>query len=99
MSQFLLAPAAKSDIFEIGVPTPLRLAIRELADRMRDEIFNGIRAAARNQVSANLRRDRLADEPLRSSGEMRKYLISQETNPDGAGVDGARDVQAVLGEG
>ena len=64
MSQFLLAPAAKSDIFEIWNYYASEVGDAELADRMRDEIFNGIRAAARKPAIGHLRRD-LADEPLR----------------------------------
>ena len=46
MSQFLLAPAAKSDILAIWNYYAAEVGDVELADRMRDEIFGGIRAAA-----------------------------------------------------
>jgi plasmid stabilization system protein ParE len=64
MSQFLLAPAAKSDIFEIWNYYASEVGDIELADRMRDGIFSGIRAAARRPDIGHLCRD-LANEPLR----------------------------------
>jgi toxin ParE1/3/4 len=100
MSQFLLAPAAKSDIFEIWNYYASEVGDAELADRMRDEIFNGIRAAARKPGIGHLRRE-LADEPLRF-WRVRKYLIIYRSQRKPIQVvrvlHGARDVQALLGE-
>ena len=101
MSQFLLAPAAKSDILAIWTYYAAEVGDVELADRMRDEIFGGIRAAALKPDIGHLRRD-LADEPLRF-WRVRKYLIiyRSETKPMQVVrvLHGARDVQAMLGEG
>ena len=100
MSPFLLAPAAKSDIFEIWNHYAAEVGNVELADRMRDEIFGGIRAAARKPDIGHLRRD-LADEPLRF-WRVRKYLIiyRSETKPIQVVrvLHGARDLQAILDE-
>jgi plasmid stabilization system protein ParE len=57
MSHFLLAPAAKSDIFEIWDYYASEVGDVELADRMRGEIFDGIRAAAQQPKIGHLRRD------------------------------------------
>jgi plasmid stabilization system protein ParE len=100
MSRFLLAPAAKSDIFEIWNYYAAEVGGVELADRMRDEIFSGIRAAAR-KPDGHLCRD-LSDEQSRF-WRVRKYLIiyRSETKPMQVVrvFHGARDVQAMLGEG
>ena len=100
MSKFLLAPAAKLDILEIWNYYAVEVGDAVLADRMRDEIFAGIRAAARKPGIGHLRRD-LADEPLRF-WRVRKYLIIYRSEAKPIQVvrvlHGARDVQAVLGE-
>ena len=101
MSQFLIAPAAKSDIFEIWNYYAADVGDAELADRMREEIFDGIRAVARKPSIGHLRRD-LAHEPLRF-WRVRKYLIIYRSQTKPIQVvrvlHGARDVQAMLGEG
>jgi plasmid stabilization system protein ParE len=100
MSQFQLAPAAKSDIFEIWNHYAAEVGDVELADRMRHEIFSDIRAAARKPDISHLRRD-LADEPLRF-WRVRNYLIIYRSETKLIQVvrvlHGARDVQALLGE-
>ncbi|HZR21218.1 MAG TPA: type II toxin-antitoxin system RelE/ParE family toxin [Verrucomicrobiae bacterium] len=101
MSQFLLAPAARSDILEIWNYYASEVGNAELADRMRDEIFKGIRAAARKPGIGHLRHD-LADESLRF-WRVRKYLIIYRSQSKPIQVvrvlHGARDVHALLGEG
>ena len=66
---------------------------------MRDEIFAGIRAAARKPNIGHLRRDH-ADEPLRFR-RVRNYLIIYRSEAKPIQVvrvlHGARDVQALLG--
>jgi toxin ParE1/3/4 len=101
MSQFLLAPAAKSDLIEIWNYYATEVGDPDLADRMRDEVFDGIRTAARTPDSGHFRRD-LADEPLRF-WRVRSYLIIYRSEARPIQVvrilHGARDVQAVLSEG
>ena len=100
MIKFLLAPAAKSDILEIWNYYAAEVGDTALADRMRDEIFAGIRMAARKPDIGHFRRD-LADEPLRF-WRVRKYLIIYRSEAKPIQVvrvlHGARDVQAVLGD-
>jgi toxin ParE1/3/4 len=100
MSQFLLAPAAKSDLVEIWDYYATEVGDADLADRMRDEIFEGIRAVARKPDLGHFRHD-LANEPLRF-WRVRSYLIiyRSETRPIQVAriLHGARDVQAVLSE-
>jgi toxin ParE1/3/4 len=100
MSRFLLAPAAKSDLVEIWNYYATEIGDPDLADRMRDEIFDGIRAVARMPDLGHFRRD-LADEPLRF-WRIRSYLIIYRGDAKPIQVvrilHGARDVQAVLGE-
>jgi len=100
MSKFLLAPAAKSDVLEIWNYYAAEVGDPELADKMRDEIFDGIRSAARKPGIGHLRRD-LADEALRF-WRVRKYLIIYRSEAKPIQVvrvlHSARDVQAVLGE-
>ena len=99
MSKFVLAPAANSDLLEIWNYYAVEIGDVSLADRMRDEIFGGIRAAARKPDIGHLRRD-LADEPLRF-WRVRNYLIVYRSDAKPIQVvrvlHGARDVQAVLG--
>src|ERR1700727_1855085 len=100
MSKFVISPAAKSDLFEIWTYYATKVGDLELADRMRDEIFDGIRAAARKPKLGHFRRD-LAKEPLRF-WRVRKFLIiyRSETKPIQIVrvLHGARDVQAVFSE-
>ena len=100
MSKFLLAPIAKVDILEIWNYYAGQHADVFLADKIRDEIFAGIRAAARKPAIGHLRHD-LADEPLRF-WRVRKYLIIYRSEAKPIQVvrvlHGARDVQAVLSE-
>ena len=100
MSRFVLAPAAKSDILEIWNYYASEVGDVSLADRMRDELFAGIRAAARKPALGHLRRD-LADEPLRF-WRVRKFLIIYRSDAKPIQVvrvlHGARDMHAVLGD-
>jgi plasmid stabilization system protein ParE len=100
MSQFLLSPAAKSDLIEIWDCYATEVGDLELADRMRDEIFDGIRAAARTPDIGHFRRD-LADEPLRF-WRVRSDLIIYRSAARPIQVvrilHAARDVQAMLSD-
>lgn len=100
MSQFVLAPAARSDILNIWNYYAAEFEDVELADRIRDEIFEGIRAAARKPGIGHLRRD-LSEEPLRF-WRVRKFLIIYRSQTKPIQVvrvlHGARDVQAMLAE-
>ena len=46
MSGFILAPEARLDLIEIWNYYAVEVGDADLADRMRDEIFKGIRAVA-----------------------------------------------------
>jgi toxin ParE1/3/4 len=100
MSRFILAPAAKSDLIEIWNYYAAEVGDLDLADKIRDEIFTGIRAAARKPGIGHFRRD-LAGEPLRF-WRVRSYLIIYRSEAKPIQVvrilHGARDVQGVLGE-
>jgi plasmid stabilization system protein ParE len=100
MSKFILAPLAKTDISEIWNYYATEIGDPDLADRMSDEIFDGIRAAAKRPNSGHVRRD-LATEPLRF-WRVRKYLIIYRSELRPIQIvrvlHGARDVPAILGE-
>ncbi|HEV7928248.1 MAG TPA: type II toxin-antitoxin system RelE/ParE family toxin [Verrucomicrobiae bacterium] len=100
MSRFLLAPSAKSDLVEIWNYYASEVGDADLADRMRDEIFVGIRVVARTPDLGHFRRD-LANEPLRF-WRVRSYLIVYRGEARPVQIvrilHGARDVQAVLSE-
>jgi len=101
MSGFILASAAKSDLVEIWSYYAIEVGDVDLADRMRDEIFDGFRAIAKNPGIGHLRRD-LADEPLKF-WRVRNYLIIYRSKARAVQIvrilHGARDVAAILGEG
>jgi toxin ParE1/3/4 len=100
MSKFILAPAAKSDLIEIWNYYAAEIGNPDLADKIRDELFDGIRAVAGKPDIGHLRRD-LASEPLRF-WRIRKYLIIYRSKVSPVQIvrvlHGARDVQAVLSE-
>jgi toxin ParE1/3/4 len=100
MSQSVISPAAKSDLLEIWTYYAIEVGDVDLADRMRDEIFDGIRAAARRPELGHLRRD-LVKEPLRFR-RVRNYLIVYRSEAKPIQIvrvlHGARDVQAILEE-
>ena len=100
MSGFVVAPEAKDDLVTIWDYYALEVGDLDLADRMRDEIFRGIRKIARNPGLGHLRRD-LADEPLKF-WRVRRYLIIYRTKPLLLEIvrvlHGARDVAAILGD-
>jgi toxin ParE1/3/4 len=100
MSRFVLAPAAKSDIVEIWNYYATKVGDVDLADRICDEIFDGIRAATRKPAIGHFRRD-LANEPLRF-WRVRSYLIIYRSEAKPIQVvrvlHGARDVRTVLGQ-
>ena len=99
MSEFILAPAARFDLFEIWNYYAAEVCDAALADRMRDEIFDGIRAVAKAPGIGHLRTD-LAQEPLRF-WRVRDYLVIYRVGEPPIGVarvlHGARDVKAILG--
>jgi plasmid stabilization system protein ParE len=100
MSRFVLSPAARLDLIEIWNYYAIEVGDADLADRMRDEIFGGIRAAAHRPGIGHFRRD-LADEPLRF-WRVRSHLIiyRSETKPIQVVrvLHAARDLRAVLDE-
>ena len=100
MSRFVLAPAAKADLIEIWSYYAAEVGDLDLADKIRDEIFAGIRTATRKPAIGHFRRD-LADEPLRF-WRVRNYLIVYRSGTKPIQVvrvlHGARDVQSLLGE-
>lgn len=100
MSKFTLAPLGKADIAEIWSYYVAQIEDVDLADRIRDEIFDGIKAAAKRPKSGHLRRD-LATEPLRF-WRVRRYLIVYRSEMRPIQIvrvlHGARDVLAILGE-
>jgi toxin ParE1/3/4 len=98
MSGFILAPVAKSDIAAIWTYYAVEAGDVDLADRMRDEIFRGIRAIGRTPGIGHLRRD-LANEPLRFK-RVRRYLIIYRGDAKPVQIvrvlHGSRDVRAIL---
>ena len=101
MSKFVLAPSAISDIAEVWEYYADEIGDPDLADRMRDEIFAGIRKAARTPDLGHYRRD-LADEPVRF-WRVRKFLIiyRSEVRPIEIArvLHGNRDVETILHDG
>jgi toxin ParE1/3/4 len=100
MSGFILAPAAKSDLVEIWSHYAIEVGDMDLADRMRDEIFDGFRAIGRNPGIGHLRRD-LAKEPLKF-WRVRNYLIIYRSKAKPVQIvrilHSARDVAAIMRE-
>ncbi len=98
MSKFVLAPVAQADITEIWNYYAAEVGDPNLADRMRDEIFDGIRYIARAPQRGHFRRD-LANEPLRF-WRVRRYLIIYRSEVRPVQIvrvlHGSRDVQAIL---
>jgi len=100
MSKFVLAPVAKVDIAEIWNYYATEVGDPKLADRMRDEIFDGIRSVARTPQRGHFRPD-LADEPLRF-WRVRRYLIIYRSEVRPVQIvrvlHGSRDVRAILND-
>jgi plasmid stabilization system protein ParE len=101
MSGFVLAPAAKREIAEIWTCYASEVGDVDLADRIRGEIFEGIRSVARTPGIGHLRYD-LSDEPLRF-WRVRNYLFIYRVGVRPMQVarvlHGARDVEAILARG
>ena len=99
MNEFLLAPAACTDLDEIWSYHGVDLQNVDLADRIRDEIFEAFRLLAKTPGLGHSRSD-LASEPLRFWA-VRSYLIIYrgETRPIEIVrvLHGARDVKGILG--
>jgi len=100
MSKFILASAARLDLIEIWNYYADEVGDPDLADRMRGEIFEGIRTVAGKPNPGHLRRD-LASESLRF-WRVRNYLIIYRRQAAPIQVvrilHAARNVRAVLGE-
>jgi plasmid stabilization system protein ParE len=101
MSGFVLAPVALSDLDEIWDCYAVELQNPDVADRIRDEIFDGFRKLAKTPGMGHFRSD-LAKEPLRF-WHVRSYLIIYRSEKRPIEIvrvlHGARDVQAILGDG
>ena len=99
MSDFLIAPAARSELDEIWDYYAVELQNPDAADRIRDEIFNAFDKLAQMPGMGHSRRD-LAAEPLRF-WPVRSYLIIYRGEKRPIEIvrvlHGARDVQAILG--
>jgi toxin ParE1/3/4 len=98
MTSFVLAPAAKSDVAEVWSYYACEIGDADLADRMREEVFAGIRKVARSPGIGHLRHD-LSDEPLRFWRVRNLLIIYRPENMPLEVVrvlHGARDVQAIL---
>ena len=100
MSKFILAPSAKADIAEIWDYYAAEAGDPKLADRMRDEIFDGIRYIAGFPKRGHFRPD-LADEPLRF-WRVRRYLIIYRSEVRPVQIvrvlHGSRDIRAILSD-
>jgi toxin ParE1/3/4 len=100
MSRYDLSAPAFWDLEEIWSYYAVDLADVDLADRIRDEIFDGIRTVAKSPGIGHRRHD-LCDEPVRFR-KVRKYLIIYREHGDAIDVvrvlHAARDVEAVLDE-
>lgn len=98
MTEVLLAPAARLDLFEIWTYHASEIGDIELADRIREEIFDAFSLIAATPGIGHWRRD-LSREPLRF-WPIRKYLIiyrEKDTHIEVARVlHGARDVKSIL---
>jgi len=99
MSAFLIAPAARTELEEIWDYYAVELQNPDVADRIRDEIFNAFRKLADTPGVGHFRSD-LSAEPLRF-WRVRKYLIIYRSEKQPIEIvrvlHGARDVQAILG--
>ncbi len=98
MSDFLIAPVARTDLDEIWEYYAIELQNPDAADRIRDEIFAAFQTLAQTPGMGHLRGD-LAKEPLRF-WHVRSYLIIYRSEKRPIEIArvllGARDVQAVL---
>ena len=99
MSDFLIAPAASSDLEEVWNYYAVECGDIEAADRVTEEIFRAFEKLARTPGIGHFRSD-LAAEPLRF-WRVKKYLIiyrSEKRPIEIARVlHAARDVDAILG--
>ncbi|MGA2556890.1 MAG: type II toxin-antitoxin system RelE/ParE family toxin [Verrucomicrobiota bacterium] len=99
MSDYLIAPAARTDLEEIWSYIAIDLQNADAADGVRDELFDALGKLARTPGIGHFRRD-LAGEPLRFWC-VRSYLIIYRSEKRPVEIVrvlyGARDVQAILG--
>ena len=99
MSDLLIAPAARVELDEIWDYYALELQNPDVADRIRDEIFDAFHKLAKMPGMGHTRHD-LATEPLRF-WSVRSFLIIYRGERRPIEIvrvlHGARDVQAILG--
>jgi len=99
MNDLLIAPEARFDLDEIWSYYAIDLQNPDVADRIRDELFDALRKLARTPGIGHFRSD-LAGEPLRFWC-LRSYLIIYRGEKRPVEIvrvlHGARDVQAILG--
>jgi plasmid stabilization system protein ParE len=99
MNGFLIAPAALGDLDEIWDYYATQLLNPDVADRVRDEIFEAFHTLAKTPGLGHFRMD-LAKESLRF-WHVRGYLIIYRSEKHPIEIvrvlHGARDVQAILG--
>ena len=99
MSAYVIAPIARADLDEIWNYYAVDLENIDAADRVRDELFVGMRKVAKSPGIGHLRHD-LADEPLHF-WSVRSYLIIYRSEKRLIEVvrvlHAARDVRAILG--
>ena len=97
MAEFLLAPAARADLFEIWDYYAITADNIDLADRIRDELFAGFGQLAKTPGMGHYRSDLVA-EPLRF-WRVRDYLIIYRSEKRPLEIvrvlHGKRDVQAL----
>jgi plasmid stabilization system protein ParE len=100
MSDFLIAPAARVELDEIWNYYAIELQNPDVADRIRDEIFDALHKLAQMPGMGHFRGD-LAAEPLRF-WHVRSYLIIYRGEKRPIEIvrvlHGARDVEAILGK-
>lgn len=100
MSDFHIAPEARSDLGDIWAYYAIEARNPDVADKIIEEFFAAFRKLAQMPGMGHLRRD-LANEPVRFWA-VRSYLIIYRTKKPLEVVriiHGARDVQAILGGG
>jgi plasmid stabilization system protein ParE len=99
MSDFIIAPAARSDLDEIWEYYAIEVKNPDAADRIIDDVFKGFHKLAETPGMGHFRSD-LAAEPLRF-WRVRSYLIIYRSEKRPIEIvrvmHGARDAQAILG--
>ena len=100
MSEFHIAPEARSDLGDIWAYYAIEGKNPDVADRIIEELFSAFRKLAQMPGLGHLRRD-LAKEPVRFWAVRSYLIIYRVENPIEIVrvLHGARDVQAILSRG